>query len=136
MMYPSPPCIRARRFSCEVKPRSATQITFNSVHARRSFFTCRISPESAVFTGQDHTRTGIPSRVTAIPTMPRILVVRSLTAELLERRGCGRCGGARGSWLPGARHGRCATAVSSSAGTPLMPILPLRGRARTPASKT
>ena len=31
--------------------------------------TCRIRPESAVFPGQDQTRTGIPSRVTAIPTM-------------------------------------------------------------------
>ena len=34
-----------------------------------SFLTCRISPVSAVLPGQHHTRTGMPSRVTAIPTM-------------------------------------------------------------------
>ena len=32
-----------------------------------SSFTWRISAESAVFPGQHHTRSGIPSRVTAIP---------------------------------------------------------------------
>ena len=69
MMYPPPPCIRNRRLASEVKPRSATQMTFDSTHCRRSCLTCRIRPESAVFPGQDQTRTGIPSRVTAIPTM-------------------------------------------------------------------
>jgi hypothetical protein len=69
MMYPPPPRIRARRFSAEVKPRSATQMTLDRVHSRRSFLTWRIRPESAVFPGQDQTRTGIPSRVTAMPTM-------------------------------------------------------------------
>ena len=69
MMYPPPPCIRARRLRSEVKPRSATQMTFDRVHSRRSALTWRISPESAVFPGQDQTRTGIPSRVTAMPTM-------------------------------------------------------------------
>jgi hypothetical protein len=32
-----------------------------------SSFTCRISAESAVFPGQHQTRSGIPSRVTAMP---------------------------------------------------------------------
>ena len=32
-----------------------------------SCLTCRISAESFVLPGQHHTRTGIPSRVTAIP---------------------------------------------------------------------
>jgi hypothetical protein len=54
--------------AAEVNPRSATQITRPSVQSRRSSFTCRISGESELLPGQHHTRTGIPSRVTAIPT--------------------------------------------------------------------
>ena len=39
------------------------------VQSRSSSLTWRISGESEVLPGQHHTRTGIPSRVTAIPTM-------------------------------------------------------------------
>ena len=68
MMYPPPPCISARRFRAEENPRSATQITRDNVHSRRSWRTWRIRALSPVPPGQDQTRTGIPSLVTAMPT--------------------------------------------------------------------
>src|SRR3954471_12229115 len=43
-------------------------MTFPKVQSRSSSLTWRISGEPAVLPGQHHTRTGIPSRVTAIPT--------------------------------------------------------------------
>ena len=67
MMYPPAPCCRQRRLAAEENPRSATQMTFPRVQSRMSALTWRISAESAVFPGQHQTRTGMPSRVTAIP---------------------------------------------------------------------
>ena len=40
---------------------------FPSTQSRMSVLTCRISAESDVFPGQHQTRTGMPSRVTAMP---------------------------------------------------------------------
>ena len=51
-----------------MKPRSATQMTRERVQALMSPRTWRIRSVSPVLPGQDHTRTGMPSRVTAIPT--------------------------------------------------------------------
>ena len=51
----------------EENPRSATHTIFDRVQSRMSSLTCRISAWSLVLPGQHHTRTGIPSRVTAIP---------------------------------------------------------------------
>jgi hypothetical protein len=42
-------------------------MTLDSAQCRMSSLTWRISAESLVFPGQHHTRTGIPSRVTAMP---------------------------------------------------------------------
>jgi hypothetical protein len=49
-------------------PRSATHTMFDRVQSPMSSGTWRINAELAVFPGLHHTRTGIPSRVTAIPT--------------------------------------------------------------------
>ena len=96
MMYPPPPRIRARRFFREVKPRSATQMTRERVHSLMSSRTWRIRSVSVVLPGQDHTRTGMPSRVTAMPTttwgrssresldLPRARNPVSLTASSLS----------------------------------------------------
>ena len=98
-----PGCSRPRRrpggggSPAEVNPRSATQITRPSVQSRSSSLTWRISGESVVLPGQHHTRTGIPSRVTAIPTTTCGQVVAgvlglAVRAEPgLRRRALGAC---------------------------------------------
>ena len=67
MMYPPAPCCRNRRFLAEENPLVGNQMTLPGTQSRMSVLTCRISAESDVLPGQDQTRTGMPSRVTAMP---------------------------------------------------------------------
>src|SRR3954471_19004106 len=62
-----PARVRERRFSSEEKPRSTTVTTRPKRQPRRPSLTSVMTDMSLVLPGQHHTRTGIPSRVTARP---------------------------------------------------------------------